>query len=73
MVVRWFECRGGSAHIIAPCPDCSVSQGGLLIGTLPASYRGRITTKCADCGKAVDYYADSYEEKIWKLEPVEVR
>jgi len=36
-------------------------------------HRGRVTAKCTDCGKGVDYYVDIYEKKIWKLELVGVR
>jgi len=42
-----------------------------MLGTAASGYAGRITAKCVDCGKSVDYYVDSTVEKIWKLDPVE--
>jgi hypothetical protein len=43
----------------------------LLLGTAATGYAGRISARCVDCGKSIDYYVDSTVEKIWKLDPVE--
>jgi hypothetical protein len=45
----------------------------LLLGTAAAGFAGRISAKCVDCGKNIDYYIDAAQEKIWKLDPVESR
>lgn len=71
MIMRWLSCGTGSVHIVGTCPDCYATQGGLLLGTAATGYAGRITAKCVDCGKTIDYYVDSSIEKIWKLDPVE--
>ena len=71
MNMRWLLCGAGSLHIVGPCPDCYATQGGLLLGTTASTYRGRVSATCLDCGKVVDYYVDSQEEKIWLLQPIE--
>lgn len=71
MTMRWLECGAGSIHIVGPCPDCYATQGGLLLGTAAGTYRGRLTARCIDCGKAIDYYVDSPEGRIWMLQPIE--
>lgn len=71
MTMRWLECGAGSIHIVGPCPDCYTAQGGLLLGTAASTYRGRLTARCIDCGKAIDYYVDSPEGRIWLLQPIE--
>jgi hypothetical protein len=73
MTMRWLECSSGSIHIVGPCPECYTTQGGLIMGTVSSSYKGRVTAKCLDCGKSVDYYVDATEGKIWKLEAMEAR
>ena len=73
MTVRWMVCGAGNVHIVGPCPNCYATHGGLLLGTVASTYKGRITATCLDCGKSVDYYVDAHEEKIWRLEPVEAR
>ena len=73
MVMRWLVCGAGSIHIVGPCPDCYASQGGLLLGTIATTYKGRVAAKCLDCGKSLDFYVDAQEEKIWKLEPIEAK
>ena len=69
--MRWLECGVGNVHLIGPCPECYETRGGLLVGTEANNYTGRVTTLCIDCGKEVDYYIDSHEKKVWKLEPIE--
>ena len=73
MTMRWLECGSGSIHVVGPCPDCYATQGGLLMGTVASSYKGRVTAKCLDCSRIVDYYVDAQEEMIWRLEPVEAK
>ena len=73
MIMRWLACGGGSIHIVGPCPDCYATQGGLLMGTVASTHKGRVTTLCLDCNKTVDYYVDAHEEKIWKLDPIEAK
>lgn len=73
MIMRWLACGGGHIHILGTCPDCYATQGGLLIGTVATTHKGRVTALCVDCGKAVDYYVDAKDEKMWKLEPIEAR
>ena len=73
MTMRWLECGSGSVHVVGPCPDCYANQGGLLLGTVASSYKGRVTAQCIDCGRSVDYYVDAQEEMIWRLEPVEAK
>jgi len=73
MNMRWLVCGAGSVHIVGPCPDCYGEQGGLLMGTVANTYRGRVTARCLDCGRSVDYYVDANEERIWRLEPVEAK
>jgi hypothetical protein len=73
MIMRWLSCGTGSVHIVGTCPDCYATQGGLLLGTAAAGFAGRISAKCVDCGKNIDYYIDASQEKIWKLDPVESR
>ena len=73
MTLRWLACGAGNLHIVGPCPDCSATQGGLILGTVASTYRGRITARCVDCNKTVDFYVDAHEEAIWKMEPVEAR
>ena len=70
MNLRWLVCGAGNLHIVGPCPDCYASQGGLLLGTVASSFKGRVSAKCLDCGKVEDFYVDAQEEKIWRLEPV---
>jgi hypothetical protein len=71
--MRWLECGSGSVHIVGPCPECYATQGGLILGTVSGTYRGRITAKCLDCGKTIDYYVDATEGKIWRLDEVEAK
>lgn len=73
MIMRWLACGKGNIHIIGPCSSCYATQGGLLMGTVGATHKGRVTTLCLDCGEEVDYYVDANEEAIWKLEPVEAK
>lgn len=73
MIMRWLACGAGSIHIVGPCPDCYATQGGLLMGTVASTHKGRVTTICLDCNKTVDYYVDAHEEKIWKLDPIEAK
>lgn len=73
MIMRWLACGGGHIHILGACPDCFVTQGGLLIGTVTNTHKGRVTALCMDCGKEVDYYVDAKDEMMWKLAPVEAR
>jgi len=73
MAMRWLECGSGSVHVVGPCPECYATQGGLLLGTVASSYKGRVTAKCLDCSRSVDYYVDAQEEMIWRLEPVEAK
>lgn len=73
MIMRWLVCGAGSIHIVGPCPDCYSSQGGLLLGTVATTYKGRVTAKCLDCNKSLDFFVDAPEEKIWKLEPIEAK
>ncbi len=73
MIMRLLTCGAGSVHIVGPCPDCYADQGGLLLGTISATHKGRVPANCLDCGKVVDYYVDAPEDKIWKLEPVEAK
>lgn len=71
MTMRWLSCGTGSMHIVATCPQCYATQGGLLLGTVGNGYAGRVSAKCDDCGKAMDYYIESAEQKVWKLDPVD--
>ena len=71
MIMRWLSCGTSSVHIVGTCPDCYATQGGLLLGTAAAGFSGRITAKCVDCGKTIDYYVDAGQERIWRLDPVE--
>ena len=73
MTMRWLECGGGNVHIVGPCPNCYSSQGGLLLGTVTTTYKGRASAKCLECGTMVDYYVDAHEGRIWRLEPVEAK
>ena len=73
MTMRWLECGSGNVHVVGPCPDCYATQGGLLLGTVASSYKGRVTARCLDCQRSVDYYVDAQEEMIWRLEPVEAK
>ncbi|RLC96091.1 MAG: hypothetical protein DRI40_04110 [Chloroflexi bacterium] len=73
MNLRWLVCGAGNLHIVGPCPECYATQGGLLLGTVASTFKGRIPARCVDCGKVIDYYVDAQEEKIWKLEPVEAK
>jgi len=73
MQLRWLVCGSGNAHIIGPCPDCFSTQSGLLLGTVAGSYKGRVTARCVDCGRAEEYYVDAGEERIWRLEEVGVK
>ena len=71
MTMRWLSCGTGSLHIVGTCPGCYATQGGLLLGTAATDYAGRISAKCVDCGKSMDYYVDAAVEKIWNMNPVE--
>ena len=71
MSIRLLACGAGNTHLIGPCPNCYVSQGGLLVGTIPDTHKGRVIATCLDCGSMADYYVDAKAEQIWKLEPVE--
>jgi hypothetical protein len=71
MIMRWLSCGTGNMHIVGTCAGCYGTQGGLLLGTFATGYAGRISAKCVDCGKAIDYYVDSTVEKVWRLDPVE--
>ncbi len=71
--MRLIACEAGYAHIIGPCPNCGYAQGGLLMGTVAKDYKGRVNTACMDCDMTVDYYIDSKEEKLFKLESVEIK
>jgi hypothetical protein len=71
MMMRWLSCGTGNMHIVGTCAGCYGTQGGLLLGTFATGYAGRISAKCVDCGKAIDYYVDSTVEKVWRLDPVE--
>ena len=73
MIMRWIACGAGNLHIVGPCPECYASEGGLLVGTVANTHKGRVHTVCLDCNMAVDYYTDAKEEKLWKLEPVEAK
>jgi len=73
MAIRWLECGAGNLHIVGPCPRCGESRGGLVLGTVAGTYKGRVTARCTDCAEAVDYYVDAHEGRIWSLEPVEVK
>jgi len=73
MKLRWLVCGGGNLHIVGPCPSCYSTQGGMILGTVASTFKGRISAKCVDCTTIVDYYVDANEEKIWKLEPVEAK
>ncbi len=73
MVMRWLECSGGNIHLVGPCPTCFEQGGGLIVGTVSSSYKGRITAKCFDCGEMQDYYVDAQEGKVWKLEEIEAK
>jgi hypothetical protein len=59
MIMRWLSCGTGNMHIVGTCAGCYGTQGGLLLGTFATGYAGRISAKCVDCGKAIDYYVDS--------------
>jgi len=73
MQLRWLVCGQGNVHIVGPCPDCYATEGGLILGTVASTYKGRITAKCVDCGKTMDYYVDASEGRIWRLEPVDAK
>jgi hypothetical protein len=73
MVMRWLACSAGSVHIFGPCPESHAKEEGLIMATIPLTYTGRVTARCLDCNKAVDYYVDANEEKIWRLVPVEAK
>lgn len=77
MPMRWIKCpavpAGGNIHLIGPCPNCSDSKGGLLIGTVSGSFKGRITAECLECGTVVDFYIEAEEGNVWRLEPVEAK
>lgn len=60
-------------RIIGPCLECYETQGGMLVGMVADTHKGRVTVLCSGCRRTVDYYTDFNEEKIWKLEPVEVK
>jgi hypothetical protein len=73
MTMRWLECGAGSVHIVGPCPDCYATQGGMLLGTVAGTYKGRVTGRCLDCNKVLDYYVDASEGKMWLMEPIEAK
>ena len=73
MIMRWLACGAGNVHLLSSCPKCYATQGGLLVGTISSTHKGRVTALCLDCGYAVDYYVDAQEEKIWKLESIEAK
>jgi len=73
MRMHWLTCGAGKLHIIGSCPRCSLSQGGLLVGTVACTYKGVTTAKCADCAKTVDYYVDADRQLILHLEAVKVK
>jgi len=70
MQLRWLVCGSGNVHVVGPCPDCYATQGGLLLGTVASTYKGRIAARCVDCGKTEDYYVDANEGKIWRLDEI---
>ena len=71
MIMHWLMCAAGSVHIVGPCPVCYAKEEGLIMGTVTMTYAGRVTARCIDCNRVVDYYVDANEEKIWKMEPME--
>ena len=73
MTMRWLECSGGNVHLVGPCPECPPDKGGLLVGTVSSSYKGRVTAKCVDCDAVLDYYVDAQEGKVWRLELIDAR
>jgi len=73
MLMRWLSCGGGSIHIVGACPNCYSTKGGLLLGTVASTHKGRVSAKCLDCDNEVDYYVDAHDEKIWKMDPVEAK
>lgn len=73
MAMRWLECSGGNVHLVGPCPDCYAEHGGLLVGTVTSSYKGRVTTSCVDCNNVMDYYVDAQEGRVWRLDPIEAK
>lgn len=70
MKLRWLVCGSGNVHIVGPCPNCFVTQSGLLLGTVASTYKGRVTAKCVDCGKTEDYYVDASDGKIWRMDEI---
>jgi hypothetical protein len=70
MIMRWLSCGTESLHIVGACPDCYASQTGLLLGTVATAYVGRVTARCIECGRSMDYFVDSNAENIWKMELV---
>jgi len=73
MAIRWLECGAGNMHIVSPCPRCGERRGGLLLGTVAGTFRGRTTASCTDCNEVADFYVDAPEGRIWSLEPVEAK
>ncbi len=71
MNVRWLQCGAGNLHIVGPCPRCDT--GGLLVGTVAGTFKGRIAAKCADCGHGVDYYVDAGDGRVWLMVPTEAK
>ncbi|MFC2000443.1 hypothetical protein ACFLXE_06805 [Chloroflexota bacterium] len=72
-MLRWLVCGGGNLHIVAPCPSCHGTQGGLLLGTVAIAFRGVARVGCADCNEVVDYYVEASQGQIWRLDEQEVR
>ena len=71
--LRWLICGRGNLHIVAPCPRCGDTKGGLLLGTVALAFRGVARLGCADCNEAVDYYVEASQGQIWRLDEQEVR
>lgn len=65
--VVWDRQHARRGHL----PTVLCPKGGLLLGTVGNGYAGRMAAKCVDCGKAMDYYIESAEQKVWKLDPVD--
>jgi len=70
---RCIVCGAGNLHIIASCPRCYSTQGGLLAATVVSTFKGVTKTWCAECANTVNYYVDATEKRVWSMESVEAR